>query len=152
MTMREEIIYEKLITYSTQRQRDDTVYIDNEFGASIVRAQMELNALDLYKENPFYRPLEGNSGFIGKFKVFIKRVIRKINVFYAKPVCDQQTSFNCAVFKSSYELLTGEKIINNELVSLMGEVSDLKKELSKCKKELKELKNCLSVSGDKTER
>lgn len=152
MTIREEIIYDKLIKYSTQGEIDDTVYIDNELGASIVRAQMELDVQDLYKENPFYRPLEGETGFFGKLKVFIKRVIRKLNVFYVKPVCDQQTSFNCAVFKNSQALLTGEKIINNELVSLMNEVSDLKKELTNCREELEEIKKYLPVSVDITER
>lgn len=152
MTMREEIIYDKLIKYSTQGETDDTFYFDNDFRSSIMRAQAELNVLDLFKENPFYRPLEGNSGFLGRGKVFIKRVLRKLNVFYAKPVCDQQTSFNCAVFKSSQELIMGEKIISNELVALTDEISDLKKELKNCKEELAKLKRYMSVSDDKTKR
>lgn len=152
MTTKEQIIYSKLLEYGKQEYVDDDVYIDNELKLSIARAKREMVTLNKFKENPFYRPLKDDFSFLGRGKIFIKRVLRKLNVFYIKPICEQQSMFNCSVAKSSQELMIGEKVINDKLVILTDEILSMKEELRKCKEELAELKEIKGVSGDKKEK
>lgn len=149
MTTIEQIIYSKLLKYSNREEMDESIYINTELKRSIQRIQQEMTILNRFKENPFYRPIEGNVGFLQKVKKLVKRIIRKLNVFYIKPICEQQTHFNCSVTRSSEELMLGEKIINERLVLFENELIDLQNELKNCKKELAELKRMTSVSDDK---
>lgn len=152
MTIEEQIIYNKLLKYGGSKQMDDSIYINTELKLSIQRIQQEMTLLNRFKENPFYRPLEVNAGFLEKVKKSIKRIIRKLNVFYIKPICDQQTQFNCSVTKSSEELMVGEKLINDKLVVFANDIIDLQNELKNCKQELAELKRVISVSDDKNSK
>lgn len=151
MTLKEQIIYNKLMKYALQDEITDTVYISDELKLSIRQAEREFHILNMNQENPFYRPLQADIGFLSKLKIFVKRVIRKLNVFYIKPICDQQTIFNAAVVKNSQELLMGERIINDQLVVLVNQISDLKEELLNCRRELDQMKKCVYDSKAKIE-
>ena len=94
--------------------------------------------------NHAFKPLNNGGSLIGRIKVFIKRVIRKLTKFYVEPIAFQQTDFNVEVVKSIEKLkkqIDNEKENNsyvlNRLANLIDELADenisLKAELSKYK-------------------
>lgn len=93
-----------------------------------------------------WHPLASTGGINGKIKLFIKKVIQKINRPYITTIVSEQNTFNATVVRT-LNLLSNyidEKAIgndNNKIDELNYIIKrDLKKELNECKNENESLK------------
>lgn len=80
---------------------------------------------------PAYRVLSGGKGPLGRAKVFVKKVLRKIMKFYIEPIVSAQTEFN----GNNVRLLN---LINSYMELNDKRIEMLESELEQLKKELKE--------------
>lgn len=78
-----------------------------------------------------YRVLPGGSGLLGKIKVFMKKVLRKLIKFYIEPVVNEQNEFNANNVRllnliSSYMELNDKKIeiLESEIEHLRKQLAD----------------------------
>ena len=76
---------------------------------------------------PWYRDVGGG------IKGFIKKVIRKLNMFLIAPVTEDQSEFNSRVVNSSNQVLCFIEEQNEKMEELKEEIRVLKAELQKAK-------------------
>ncbi|MCL2080449.1 MAG: hypothetical protein FWH17_11615 [Oscillospiraceae bacterium] len=85
----------------------------------ILRNMMLLR--ELYKIE-YYRPLRSNRKVIGRFLIFVRRILRKLNRFYAEPMATDQTNFNSRVLQVL-------DLYKDELLRKEGQIHELQKQI-----------------------
>lgn len=80
---------------------------------------------------PAYRMLSGGKGPIGRLKVFVKKVLRKIMKFYVEPIASEQTEFNA----NNVRLLN---LINSYMELNDRRIEMLESELEQMKQKLRQ--------------
>ena len=131
----EKVIYEKRTLSSlTESERsamplEQTSNIFDEVNGYV-------GILEQNRVNSSYRPLFSARKTLAGFVVFVKRVIRRLMLWYVEPVCQQQTTFNNAVTLSIGCVIEQLNELREENKQLHIAKSEL---LSKTQAALKEL-------------
>jgi len=100
-SIEEKVIYEKLTAHlATTPEQADKRDGQSEHLALIDEIAKNIYILEQTRESSSFKPLLSKRRFIGRFVIFIKKVIRKLTSWYVEPVCKQQSLFNSAVTPS----------------------------------------------------
>lgn len=134
MQMEEEIIREKLIKYRKQQlgqDIDSLIKEDVDVSSYIMNIYNNLNILEHNQVNSSVRYIEEGKGIKGRLFYLIKRVIRRLGLFYVQPVCDQQTAYNIASTLCVEKLLRLNINLNNKINELQKENQMIKEYMEK---------------------
>lgn len=102
----ESIIIEKKLKLLIDKEDQSSVNMsedsdtDKKISEHINKLIRYIEVMERNRENIAYKVLFSNKKTIGKFIIFIKKVIRKTIKWYVEPICFQQTDFNNAVTPS----------------------------------------------------
>jgi len=77
-----------------------------------------------------YRVLPAGGGILGKFKVFVKKVLRKSIKFYIEPIVEDQDEFNANTVHILNLINSYMDINNKKMEMLKEEIENLKKQMS----------------------
>ena len=111
----EKLIYQKLSEGNNQINISISTSAD-----SLNSGRENLDIIQQNMNNSSIKPFE-HEGIIGKIKIFIKKVIRKLTKFYVEPFANQQTKFNEATYwelennrAEKIELANKIKVLENQ--------------------------------------
>lgn len=97
----EQIIYRKLGGILSENEQSIEENVAS-YGSDLAEA---FSILEENKEISASRSIFPGLSGGSKVKTLIKKVVRKCLTWYLKPICDQQTEFNCAVLEILSEIV-----------------------------------------------
>ena len=153
----EKIIYERLTagfnacrTADESSSPEENFYIEKIYGehySNLLKHKDEcLKILATVKDTVPYLQLHSSSGISGKFKVFLKRIIRKLTFWYVEPMSQQQLVYNNLVVSALGLSESMREISDKQLLDIQKELSIIHKRIDRVLKR-NELSDILDAWG-----
>jgi len=99
------------------------------FGFNLGEVREPLDVCNQTWNNPYYRELRSNRRFVGKFLIFIRRVIRRVLFFLLVPISDQQNTFNASVSMSLNAFYNYATVFQSLMMQARNELNEEKERL-----------------------